>query len=117
MTAKEAREAIDELMAQGETEDEIIAVFYQMFIDDKLTLEEFGNLLGVMDYELTEEFLNMSPEDQKTKGWEEDENEVKEDANEREAKDYEYEHENKNNNKNDEEEERERARKLYGFKN
>ena len=73
MTETEAREAIAELMEQGETEEDIIAVFYQMFIDDKLNLEEFGNLLEIMGYELTEEFLNLSPEDQKTKGWEDEE--------------------------------------------
>lgn len=73
MTLKEAIEAINELKAMGETEDDIISIFYQMFIDDKLALEEFRDLLSVMGYELTEEFLSMSPEDQKTKGWEAEE--------------------------------------------
>ena len=75
MTAQEAREAIEEIKAQGFDEEEIVSTFYQMFIDDKLTLEEFGNLLEIMGYELTEEFLNLSPEDQKTKGWEDDNDE------------------------------------------
>ncbi len=72
MTIEEAKEAIEEIKAQGDEDEDIIAVFYQMFVDDKLTLEDFERLLNAMDYELTEEFLNMSPEDQKTKGWEEE---------------------------------------------
>ena len=120
MTAKQAREAIEELKAQGETEDDIISVFYQMFIDDKLSLEEFGNLLNIMDYELTEEFLNMSPEDQKTKGWADDADEAEEGVSEEEvedAREYNPKEDEEDDEEEDEEKQRERARKLYGFKN
>ena len=69
MTLKEARHAIEQLRKQGETDESMLAVFYQMFIDDVLTLQELDNLCQLIGYELTDEFKNMSVEDQKTKGW------------------------------------------------
>ncbi len=74
MTEEEARKAFDELKAKGETEDTILGVLYLMFQDDKFTVEELGSLVKVLGYKLTPEFLAMSPEDQKTKGWTPDEN-------------------------------------------
>ena len=72
MTVKEAKEMIEELKAQGNSEEEIVAGFYMMFTEDKLTVDELQRLVELVGYELTEEFLNMSPEDQKTKGWADD---------------------------------------------
>ena len=69
MTLKEARHAIEQLRKQGQTDESMLAVFYQMFIDDVLTLQELDNLCQLIGYELTDEFKNMSIEDQKTKGW------------------------------------------------
>ena len=72
MTVEEAKKMIEELKAQGETEEDIVGVFFMMFQDDKLTLEEFEDLIGLMDYELTEEFKKLSPEEQKSDdNWEE----------------------------------------------
>ena len=70
MTVKEAKKAMDEMMAQGTTEDEMLGILYLMFQDDKLSFEELEALVEVLGYEITEEFRNMSPEDQKTKGYE-----------------------------------------------
>ena len=70
MTVKEAKKAMDEMMAQGTTEDEMLGILYLMFQDDKLNFEELEALVEVLGYEITEEFRNMSPEDQKTKGYE-----------------------------------------------
>ena len=78
---KSLLKVIEELKAQGETEDDIVGVFFMMFQDDKLTLEEFEDLIGLMDYELTEEFKNMSPEQQKSdEAWEENENDFETDC-------------------------------------
>ena len=70
MTEPELLEAIEELKQQGFTEDEFLLVFYTMFQNDDINLEQLAYLVDLFGYELTEEFLGMSPEDQKTKGYE-----------------------------------------------
>lgn len=70
MTEQELLEAIEELKQQGFTEDEFLLVFYTMFQHDDINLEQLAYLVDIFGYELTEEFLAMSPEDQKTKGYE-----------------------------------------------
>lgn len=70
MTGKEAKEAIDILKAQGDTEEEILAASYLMFADDKMSIKDLEIICDALGYEMTEEFKNMSPEDQKTKGYE-----------------------------------------------
>lgn len=69
MTVQEAKDMIEELKAQGSTEEELVAAFYGMFTEDKITIDELGDLVQLVGYELTDEFRNMSVEDQKTKGW------------------------------------------------
>lgn len=69
MTRKEALEAIEELRKKGFDDEELLLTFYTMFQDDLINLEQLGNLVGLIGYELSEEFLAMSPEDQKTKGY------------------------------------------------
>ena len=113
MTVEEAKKVIEELKAQGETEDDIVGIFFMMFQDDKLSLEEFEDLIGLMDYELTEEFKNMSPEQQKSdEAWEEIEDEegepVEEPAPESEEKEEKPAEES-------EEDKDEKARKLFGL--
>lgn len=114
MTVEEAKKVIEELKAQGETEDDIVGIFFMMFQDDKLSLEEFEDLIGLMDYELTEEFKNMSPEQQKSdEAWEEIEDEegnpVEEPAPESEEK------EEEKPTEESEEDKDEKARKLFGL--
>ena len=70
MTEQEVLEAIEELKQQGFTEDEFLLVFYTIFQNDDINLEQLAYLVDLFGYELTEEFLAMSPEDQKTKGYE-----------------------------------------------
>ena len=115
MTVEEAKKVIEELKAQGETEDDIVGIFFMMFQDDKLSLEEFEDLIGLMDYELTEEFKNMSPEQQKSdEAWEEIEDEegnpVEEPAPEAEEKE-----EEEKPAEESEESEEDKARKLFGL--
>ena len=57
------------------TDDELVGILYLMFQDDKISLEELEALLDKLGYEFTEEFKNMSPEDQKVKGYEFDDEE------------------------------------------
>ena len=72
MTYEEAKAAIEDLKAQGETEDDILKVLYAMYTDDKLSLSDLRTFIGIMGYEFTDEFEAMSEEDKKTKGWEQE---------------------------------------------
>lgn len=91
MTPEEAKSAIDALKKDGLGDEEILYAFYRMFQDDKITVEGLEGLVETLGWHLTEEFKAMSPEDQKTKGYEEIEDEGGEGATETEieaAKEY-----------------------------
>lgn len=130
MTVKEAQKAMNEMKAQGVTDDDLLGVLYLMFQDDKLTFDELEALVDSLGYQITEEFRNMSPEDQKTKGFKEtgtedgaaegvSQGEVEEakEMESDETKDSEESdgQEKEPENKNDDEDELKQARKLYGF--
>lgn len=68
MEKKDAEEFFNNLKRNGMTDDEILAVLYKMFQDDKISLDALEALCAVLGYELTEEFKNMSMEDKKTQG-------------------------------------------------
>lgn len=70
MTVDEGKKAIEQLKAEGHSDDEILGAFYKMFQDDKLNLEQLEGMVNLMGYHLKDEFKAMSPEDQKTKGYE-----------------------------------------------
>ena len=72
MTIDEAKKAFDEMRAQGADDNAVLGTLYRMFQDDKIDVEQLGALVNVLGYELTDEFKQMTPEDQKTKGWEAD---------------------------------------------
>ena len=72
MTYEEAKAAIEDLKAQGETEDDILKVLYLMFTKGEFDVETLRALIGAMGYEFTDEFEAMSEEDKKTKGWEQE---------------------------------------------
>ena len=72
MTYEEAKAAIENLKAQGETEDDILKVLYLMFTKGEFDVETLRALIGTMGYEFTDEFEAMSEEDKKTKGWEQE---------------------------------------------
>lgn len=65
MTVDEARDAIQELKAQGLTDEGIAASLYQMYKEDKLDLDQFGSLVKIVGYDLSDEFLAMSDEEKK----------------------------------------------------
>ena len=68
MTVKEVKKAIKELKKQGYSEEEILASFYAMFCDDKITAKELEALASVMGYELNDEFKNLTDEEKKRYG-------------------------------------------------
>ena len=72
MTIDEAKKAFDEMRAQGADDNAILGTLYRMFQDDKIYVKQLFALVNVLGYELTDEFKQMTPEDQKTKGWEAD---------------------------------------------
>lgn len=68
MTKNEALMFFNRLREEGMKDEDILGTLYLMYQDNAIDikqLEEFTILLG---YEFTDEFANMSPEDQKTKG-------------------------------------------------
>lgn len=128
MTKEEATKFFDEQKANGMSEDEILAVLYKMFQEDKIDEAQLEALCAVLGYELTEEFKAMSDEDKKTKGVEqavdeeeveekvEDEIEEKEDEGKDKAEVEEKEEvEEKSEDKDDEEDEEKKAKKLFGL--
>lgn len=140
MTVEEARSAIDELKAQGMTEDDLAAALYGMFVDDKIDLPQFEALAKVIGFELTEEFKNMSDEEKKSFGPDNDEEDQEGDQNggqdgagengEEEKNPFEEQphldvdaakqsqnkpEQDKPEEKGEEEDEEEKAKKMYGF--
>lgn len=133
MTINEAKKAFDEMRAQGADDNAILGTLYRMFQDDKIDVEQLGALVNVLGYELTDEFKQMTPEDQKTKGWEaDDESEKAEGVTDEEvekAKEYGDDSDEKPDEKSDEtdaesdkkdeeesdEEATKKARKIFGL--
>lgn len=123
MTREEASKFFDEQKANGMSEDEILAVLYKMFQDDKIDLDQLEALCAVMGYELTEEFKNMSDEDKKTKGVEQavEDEEVEEKIEDKveekkeEEPDSEDEEEVEEESEESEEDEEKKAKKLFGL--
>lgn len=73
MTLEEIKEAIEGFKKQGYTEEEIVGVFYYMYVDDAITLDELRTLTEATGWEFTEEFENMSEADKKKHGLRESE--------------------------------------------
>ena len=125
MTVQEAKEMIEELKAQGNSEEEIVAGFYMMFTEDKITIDELGDLVQLVGYELTDEFRNMSAEDQKTKGWadedelaeesEDNDNEGADKGDEEPKQGTDNDNEKSEENEESEDEQRAKAKKLFGL--
>lgn len=112
MTYEEAQKAIESLKAEGYSEEEILIVFHDMFRDGKMTIDELKEMVGLIGYEITEKFLNMSEEEQKEPLYEilDDEPSGKE-----ESSDKEPESDEKGSNEKLSESDEEKARKLFGL--
>lgn len=88
MTPEEAKKMVEDLKQEGLSEEEILYSFYRLFQDDKITIEGLEGLVETLGWHLTEEFKKMSPEDQKTKGYEEIEEEEVSETETEAAKEY-----------------------------
>ena len=75
MTVKEGRKMVEELRKEGLSDENIVAGYYQLFIDDVINVDQLGDLVQLVGWEITEEFKKLSPEEQKTMGWELEEDE------------------------------------------
>lgn len=135
MTIDEAKKAFDEMRAQGADDNAILGTLYSMFQDDKIDVNQLGALVNVLGYELTEDFKKMSPEDQKTKGYEEGEedkpaegvtkkevekakefgDDEDEESDDEESDDEKSDDEKSDDEESDEEKERKEAERLFGF--
>lgn len=70
MSIEELQKAIEEMKAQGQSEEEIAGAFYLLFRDGKIDLEQLEALVNTLGFELSEEFKAMDPEQQKDGGYE-----------------------------------------------
>lgn len=90
MTVQEGQKVIEELKAQGNSEEEIAGSFYLLFKDNKINVEQLEGLVNLLGYHLTDEFKAMDTEQQKTQGYElldeEDNNEGQEDYQDNDGK-------------------------------
>lgn len=71
----EVKKAFEEMRAQGADDNAILGTLYTMFQDDKIDINQLDALVNILGYELTDEFKNMSTEEQKINGWEIDNSE------------------------------------------
>lgn len=119
MTVEEAKSAVEELKAQGMTDDDLAAALYGMFVDEKIDFDQFDALAKVIGYELTDEFKNMSDEERKglAESDEEEENPAEGEKEEENNPFEEKPHLETPETKDDkpEESDEEKAKKLYGF--
>lgn len=66
LSIDDAKAAIDELKKEYKLDDEGVAgVLAEMFQAGKLTVTQLEDLIGIVGFELTDEFKNLSPEEQK----------------------------------------------------
>lgn len=68
MTIEEAKEALEQLKQEGNSEDDILKIMYLMYVDDELNLSDLRTLTKLLGYEFTDEFEAMSDEDKKKAG-------------------------------------------------
>lgn len=106
MSIEELTKAVDEMKAQGQSEEEIAGAYYLLFRDGKIDLEQLEALVNHLGFELSDEFKAMDPEQQKEAGYEVLEEEDGEQGEEAESSDEEIEDE--------EEDEEDEAMKLFG---
>lgn len=65
MTLEEAKKSVAELRSQGADDEMALATFFTMFKDGKIGYEQFEIFAGLVGYELTDEFKNMSDDERK----------------------------------------------------
>lgn len=78
MTLDEAREALEDLKKEGNSDEDILKILYVMYQDYAITLSDLRAFTELLGYEFTEEFEAMSEEDKRTKGFERTDDQTKE---------------------------------------
>ncbi len=56
MTKEEVLMANEELRKQGYTDEVLLDIYYRMFQDGKLNMDQLEELVNLLGYELTDEF-------------------------------------------------------------
>lgn len=115
MTIEEAKEALEELKKEGNSEEDILKILYVMYQDDAITLSDLRSFTELLGYEFTEEFEAMSDEDKKTKGFEKTDDQPAEGVDKEDiekAKEF----GDDGDKKEDEEDDDAKAARLFGFK-
>ena len=69
MTIAEAKNVIEQLKAQGQTEEEIAGAFYLMFVEEKIDVNQLEALINLLGFELSDQFKQMDHEQQKEDGY------------------------------------------------
>lgn len=64
MTIQEVIDAIATLKKQGNSDDDIAMSFYLMYVDEKININQFKALLGVLNYSLPDAFWDMENDEQ-----------------------------------------------------
>lgn len=64
MTLKNVLDSIEELRKQGNSDEDIAASFYLMYVDNKIDKNQFKALLGVLDYSLPKFFWELESDEQ-----------------------------------------------------
>ena len=76
MELNELKTAVEEMKAQGTSEEDILGTFYLKFVDGEISLEEFEALASVLGKGLSDEFKGLSEEEQKKYALTEEEEET-----------------------------------------
>ena len=69
MTLEEIKEFLEEKKLKGYSEEELLKIFYAMYVKGDLELSGLRILTETLGWKLTDEFEAMSEEDKKTRGW------------------------------------------------
>ena len=80
MELSELKTAVEEMKAQGTSEEDILGTFYLKFVDGEISLEEFEALASVLGKGLSDEFKGLSEEEQKKYALTEEETDNNEEA-------------------------------------
>lgn len=111
MELSELKTAVEEMKAQGTSEEDILGTFYLKFVDGEISLEEFEALASVLGKGLSEEFKGLSEEEQKKYALTAEEEEEEEEETDNEEAEAETESDDDEEDE-DEDEEEARAMKL-----
>ena len=120
MTLEEAKKSVAELRSQGADDEMALATFFTMFKDGKIDYEQFEIFAGLVGYELTDEFKNMSDDERKSlepfveKGSQDNEEDEEDDDDDIDIDFKGSDVDIESLFKSDEDEEEEKAMKLFG---